>query len=66
MNDSKYVCVYFKSNAEAEQLKAALKALNIHATAFETVSTNYAENMSEMLRAAHEMVMKAFDACRPN
>jgi len=63
-NKMHYHCVYFKSAADADSLRDALKVLGINAVSFETLTTSHAEHMAESLRAANEMVLKAWDAVK--
>jgi hypothetical protein len=61
-----YHCVYFKTSGDSDALKKALEQLGVRFTSFETLSASHAEHMAESLRAAHEMVLRAWDAVKTN
>jgi len=61
MSTVKYYCVYFKSLAEADDMRDALKTLGMHAVSIETLSTSLVEHMAEALQSANEMMFKAWE-----
>ena len=64
MAQNQYVCVYFRTQAEADDLIAAFKAMKIQAVSFETVSESYADTVNRHLRAMHEHLLKVYDTTR--